>query len=64
GGIPEIVSKIDKQLIFKSHDLEGLANILRSFKRKDYPRSKLREIHQEYFSPKNYLRGYEKIITS
>ncbi len=58
GGLPEIVGKIDRNLLFQSRD--GLVNILTNFK--PLPAAYLKAVHQKYYSATAYLRQYMELI--
>ncbi len=60
GGIPEIVGKVDKKLIF--HNLEELKKILLNFNKNKYPSNKIRKIYQKNFSQKTFFKKYNKLI--
>jgi len=60
GGLPEIVGKIDKRLIF--NDFKELGEILQNFSKKRYPSSKIKEIFNQNFGPKKYVDNYLAIL--
>jgi len=64
GGIPEIVKKIDKKLVFKKNSTKQLKNIIFYFDRKKYPSKTIKKIYQENFSKKIFLKKYLNIIES
>ncbi len=64
GGIPEIISKVDNNLIFGYGDVDDLRNKIRYFEKKKYSQNKIRKAYKKYFSPKVYLRNYLKVIGS
>jgi glycosyltransferase involved in cell wall biosynthesis len=64
GGIPEIISKLDKGLIFHGGDVDGLGRILMNYKKEDYPPQKVGEVCQRWFSAENYVSRYLEIIRS
>jgi len=59
GGIPEIVEKIDKGLIFRNGEWEKLAGILADFDRKRYPAAKMKQVYEDNYSRERYLERYE-----
>ena len=60
GGLPEIVRKIDKSLIF--NNLPSLKDKILNFSRDDFLTSKIKEIYEQNFSPKGYVDKYIEII--
>lgn len=60
GGIPEIVEKIDKRLVFKKDNINQLRNIILNFDRSKYPN--IKNIHQRHFSQKIFLKKYLRLI--
>ncbi len=62
GGIPEIVGKIDKKLIFNKDDLEQLKSIVLNFDRSKYPSKDMKSIYKKYYSKKRFLGEYNKLI--
>lgn len=60
GGLPEIVGKIDKKLIF--NDFKELGEILQNFSRTRYPSSKIKEVFDQNFAPKKYVDNYLAIL--
>ena len=60
GGLPEITSNIDKQLIFKTYD--ELPEILLGFNRDKYPTEDIKKIYMKCYSPKAYIQNYTEII--
>jgi glycosyltransferase involved in cell wall biosynthesis len=61
GGLPEIVEKIDKKLIF--NDFNELGNILINFDNKRFPPSQIKKIFNENFTPEKYVNRYLKLLT-
>ena len=60
GGLPEIVEKVDKRLIF--NDWMELKNILLGFKKSNFPPKKLKEVYEQNFSPNVYVNKYLAMI--
>jgi glycosyltransferase involved in cell wall biosynthesis len=60
GGLPEIVGKVDKKLIFKNR-IE-LRNILLSFSRNEFPSERIEKVYEQNFSPQIYVDKYIAII--
>jgi glycosyltransferase involved in cell wall biosynthesis len=60
GGLPEIVGKVDKKLIF--NDWIELKNILLDFSKSEFPSEKIREVYEQNFSPNVYVDKYIAII--
>lgn len=60
GGLPEIVEKIDKELMF--NDFTELRNILLNFSEKRLSREGIKQIYDKYFSPKSYIDKYFRAI--
>ena len=61
GGLPEIVEKIDKKLIF--NDFNELGNILTNLDTKKFTPSQIKKIFNENFSPEKYVDCYLKLVT-
>lgn len=62
GGLPEIVGKVDKKLIFS--DRMELKNLLLNFSKNKFPPSKIKQVYEKNFSPKAYIDKYIEIIQS
>ncbi|MBD3203971.1 glycosyltransferase [Candidatus Woesearchaeota archaeon] len=62
GGIPEIVSKVDKDLLFDHRNFNELKHILLDFKKKKYKSEKIKSIFKKYFSEKYYLNEYNDLL--
>jgi len=60
GGLPEIVEKLDKKLIF--NNWIELQNILLNFSRNEFPSDKIKAVYEQNFSPKMYLDKYIETI--
>lgn len=60
GGLPEIVGKVDKKLIFKSW-IE-LESILSGFSKNEFSQKIIEEIYKQNFSPAVYVDRYVNII--
>lgn len=64
GGIPEIISKLDKGLIFHSEDAESLGKILMNYKKEDYPPQKVKGVCEKWFSAESYISRYLDVLGS
>lgn len=64
GGIPEMISKLDRGLIFHGGDVEGLGKILMRYKREEYPPQKVREVCEKWFSVERYISRYLDVLES
>lgn len=62
GGLPEIIKKVDRKLIFD--DLDRLKDILLNFSRKEFSPPKIKHIYEQNFSPKAYIDKYIETIRS
>jgi glycosyltransferase involved in cell wall biosynthesis len=62
GGLPEIVEKVDKKLIFR--DRTELKNLLLNFNEAMFPPTKIKEVYEKNFSPKAYIDRYINLIRS
>jgi glycosyltransferase involved in cell wall biosynthesis len=60
GGLPEIISKVDRGLIFNSPT--ELEEIITNFSGKRFPREKIKEIFNMNFSPQIYTTHYLDVI--
>jgi glycosyltransferase involved in cell wall biosynthesis len=60
GGLPEIVGKVDKKLIF--NDWIELKNILLGFSKSEFPPEKIKEVYEQNFSPNMYVDKYIAMI--
>jgi glycosyltransferase involved in cell wall biosynthesis len=60
GGLPEIVGKVDKKLIF--NDWIELKNILLGFSKSEFPPEKTKEVYEQNFSPNIYVDKYIAMI--
>ena len=64
GGIPEILNKIDNNLIFKAGDIKGLSDKLITFDKNKYKPDDLKSVYRAYYSAETFISGYESIINS
>ena len=64
GGIPEIISKLDRGLICRSEDVESLGKILMNYKKENYPPQKVREVCEKWFSAERYISRYLNLLGS
>lgn len=62
GGLPEIVGKIDKNLIFR--DFLELGYILENFQKNDVSPSKIKEVYEKFFSPRAFISKYINIVNN
>jgi glycosyltransferase involved in cell wall biosynthesis len=60
GGLPEIIEKIDKDLIYNSAD--GLKQILLNFDKRKYPSYTVKAIYEKHYSSRSYLKKYKELI--
>lgn len=60
GGLPEILGKVDKNLIFQSTD--DLAKKIISFQPASYEKKRVKEIFNRNFSPQAYLEKYTDLV--
>lgn len=62
GGLPEIIEKVDRKLIF--NNLDRLKDILANFSRKEFSSQKIEHIYEQNFSPEAYIDKYIETIRS
>lgn len=62
GGLPEIVEKIDADLIYNSAG--ELYQTLLNFNKNNYSSSMIRQVYDKYYSAKAYLETYFKLINN
>ena len=60
GGLPEIIEKVDKKLIFE--DTSGLKDLLLTFSRSKFSPSTVKKAYEQNFSPKAYVDKYLELI--
>ena len=60
GGLPEIVEKVDANLIYSS--VSELKQILLEFERSKYPSEKIKSVYEKYYSPQAHLKSYFRAI--
>jgi glycosyltransferase involved in cell wall biosynthesis len=60
GGLPEIVGKVDRKLIFDNRS--KLKDILQGFSRKEFSSQMVRQIYEQNFSPEAHIDKYVGII--
>jgi hypothetical protein len=60
GGLPEIVRKIDSNLLF--NNFEELRELILTFDRSKYCPSKLKKIFNENYGPKKYVDKYLALL--
>jgi len=60
GGLPEIVNKINKKLVYNS--ITELKQILLDLDKEKYDRDKLKKIYAKHYSPQIYLESYLKLV--
>ncbi len=56
GGLPEIVEKLDKELIYNSPN--DLSTKLASYSKSKYPLSLMKVVSEQYYSPEAFLKKY------
>jgi glycosyltransferase involved in cell wall biosynthesis len=62
GGMPEIIERVNRKLIFD--DLEILKDILSSFSKKNFSSTEIKRVYEQYYSPEAYIRKYFETIGS
>lgn len=62
GGIPEIVEKVDKRLIFRAGDLEGMKRVLVEYDRAKYSVEKVKAVYEKWYSVERYINEYYRLI--
>lgn len=62
GGLPEIVEKLDRRLLFESRD--QLQNILIHFERSETLSDHARRVYEEFYSPRSFIGSYFEQVTS
>jgi glycosyltransferase involved in cell wall biosynthesis len=60
GGLPEIVEKVDKRLLFESSN--GLLDILSRFEGNEDLSFRVRQVYREYYSPDTFIKRYMNLI--
>lgn len=60
GGLPEIVAKVDRELICEN--LDELERVLRQFDKHKYSPHAIRTVYDELYSPKAYLSKYLQLL--
>jgi len=60
GGLPEIVEKLDKRLLFQSSN--ELADILSHFEGDEDLSLRARQVYHEYYSPDIFLEKYMALV--
>ena len=60
GGLPEILTKVDNNLLFDN--LSEFKNLLSGFSRDEYSSNKIRCVYERYFSPEAYIGKYTEAI--
>jgi glycosyltransferase involved in cell wall biosynthesis len=60
GGLPEIVEKVDRHLLFE--DIDELCGLLENFDKKTYPPAQLKQVYETNFSPSAYMGRYLEIL--
>jgi glycosyltransferase involved in cell wall biosynthesis len=61
GGLPEIVEKVDKGLVYSSN--EELKQLLLNFDKSKYPSHIVKRVYERYFSPQAFLERYFEVIS-
>jgi len=62
GGVPELIEKVDKNLIFDYRDFLSLKGIIENFYKKTYTEKKIKDIYEKSFSSEGYLKKYGELI--
>jgi glycosyltransferase involved in cell wall biosynthesis len=62
GGLPEILEKVNKELVFDN--MERLKEKLLNFSRNRFPPSRMRNVYESNFSPEAYIKKYIEIVQS
>ena len=62
GGIPEIIKKVSKNLIFNHKNFEELKEITLGLKKNKYDIEKIKKVYNNHFSFKSYLHNYGGIL--
>jgi glycosyltransferase involved in cell wall biosynthesis len=62
GGLPEILEKVNKELVFDN--MERLKEKLLNFSRNRFPQSRMRDVYERNFSPEAYIKKYIEIVQS
>jgi len=62
GGLPEIIEKVDKRLIFSNYS--ELKHTILTFSNNNIPSQKIKQIYEQNFSPSAYVDKYIKAIQS
>lgn len=62
GGLPEIIEKVDKKLIF--NDFVELNNLLLNFHKSEFASDKIKKVYEQNFSPKACIDKYIESIQS
>ncbi len=60
GGLPEIVEKIDRRLIYNS--VSELKKILSEFDRSRYTAEMVKSVYEKYYAPHAHLESYSRVI--
>jgi glycosyltransferase involved in cell wall biosynthesis len=60
GGLPEIISKVNLNLVFG--DFSQLKEILVNFSKKDFSQSDIKRVSEQNFSPQAYAKRYIKTL--
>jgi glycosyltransferase involved in cell wall biosynthesis len=60
GGLPEIIEKVDKKLIFDNNS--RLKDLLLTFSRSEFSASKVKKVYEQNFSPKAYVDKYLELV--
>ena len=60
GGIPEIIGKIDENLIFNCGDIKDLREKVNNFDKEEYKEEEIKKVFNKHFSAENYVENYLK----
>jgi len=62
GGLPEIISKVNANLIFE--DFSKLKEILLNFSKENFSQSEIKRIYEQNFSPQAYVKRYIEALNA
>jgi glycosyltransferase involved in cell wall biosynthesis len=59
GGLPEIVEKLDRNLVFENNDLP---DIIKNYDKNRYPAERIKDIYINHYSSESYMDKYLNLI--
>lgn len=62
GGIPEIVEKVDANLIFRASDMGDFKRILTDYNKEKYPTKRVKKVFKRNYSAEGYFNKYYKLL--